>query len=75
MFCSSTKWAILQPKVIEAKQNPMIAKVPKSVNQVKNCWGVTAGQQGWAGALLSPDSEDEDDEEDPEKDSVRSGYR
>ena len=54
----------------------MIAKVPKSVNQVKNCWGVTAGQQGWAAALLSPDSDDEDeDEEDPEINSVRSGYR
>jgi len=35
----------------------MIANVPKSVNQAKNCWGVTAGQQGLAAALPSPDSE------------------
>ena len=45
----------------------MIASVPKSVNQAKNCWGVTVGQQGLAGALPSPDTEDAlDDELDPE---------
>ena len=57
----------MHPKVIKEKQSPMIASVPKSVNQAKNCWGVTVGQQGLAGALPSPDTEDAlDDELDPE---------
>ena len=53
----------MHPKVIAEKQNPMIARVPKSVIKAKNCCGVTVGQHGLAGALPSPDSEDEEDPE------------
>lgn len=53
----------MHPKVIAEKQNPMIARVPKSVIKAKNCCGVTVGQAGLAAALPSPDSEDAVDPE------------